>query len=193
MANIHLKRKRNLKNHVGLLLESGLTEAQEMWIDIIISVVTEPKFNIGIGNMDYVLGNMVAKYVSSSKYYKVTEQAYDYIKSIGIDPEEPLHIKKHIYGQKKNTILEHIIPANIIKHAVVENKSDIDQMKHILNNAGFVVIATRAEDQLLKEAKLSDKMPSNWTGFGDSPEKRYDAVGITIADISIEHIGQICR
>jgi hypothetical protein len=182
-----------LKNHVGPVLDSGLTEAQEMWADIIISVVSQPKFNMDIGNMDYVLGNMVAKYVSSSKYYKVTEQALNYIRSIGINAQEPLHIKKHIYGQKKNTILEHIIPANIIKHAIVANRSSTNAIKHILKNSGFVVIATRIEDQLLKDSKLRDKMPTTWNGFGDRPEKRYEAVGIKIANIQIEHIGQICR
>jgi hypothetical protein len=117
MSDVHLKKKGKLKDHVGSLLESGLTEAQEMWVDIIIGVVTQPKFSMAIGNMDYVLGNMVAKYISSSKHYKITEQALSYIQSIGIDPKEPLHIKKYIYGKKKNTILEHIIPVSVIKHA----------------------------------------------------------------------------
>ena len=188
-----INKKYNLKNHVGNVLENGLTEAQEMWIDTIVSVVTQPKFTMGIGNMDYVLGNMVAKYVSSSKYYKITEEALIYVESLGINPNEPLHVKKHIYGEIKNTILEHIIPASITKHALVKNKEDVTQIKHILRNSGFVVIATRAEDKLLKDAKLSDKMPESWTGFGDKPEKRYDAVNIKISNILIEHCGQICR
>ena len=48
------------------------SEAQEMWMDTIISVVNQPKFIIKIGDMNYVLGNMIAKYVSSSKHYRIS-------------------------------------------------------------------------------------------------------------------------
>jgi hypothetical protein len=185
--------KSNLKNHIGNVLENGLTDAQEMWFEAILSVITQPKFNLDLGDMNYVLGNMVAKYVSSSKHYKITEEALNHIKSLEIKLDEPLHIKNKIYGKKNNTILEHIIPVNIIKHALVENKKNIVQIKNILNNSGFVVIATRSQDRLLKDAKLSKKMPDNWNGFGDKPEKRYDAVNIKISKILIEHCGQICR
>jgi radical SAM superfamily enzyme len=51
------------------------SEAQEMWMDTIISVVNQPKFNIKIGDMNYVLGNMIAKYVSSSKHYRISNEA----------------------------------------------------------------------------------------------------------------------
>jgi hypothetical protein len=188
-----VRKKTKLKNYVGQVLENGLTEAQEMWFDTIVAVITQPKFTMGLGNMDYVLGNMVAKYVSSSKYYKITENAVKYVEALGINLNEPLHVKKHIYGQKKSTLLEHIIPASVIKNSLVKNKDNLNQIKHILHNAGFVVIATRAEDKLLKDAKLSDKMPENWTGFGDAPEKRYTAVNIQISSLVIEHCGQICR
>jgi hypothetical protein len=193
MNKVEVKKKTNLKNYVGDTLNSGLTEAQEMWIEIIVSVVLNPRFNMGIGNMDYVLGNMVAKFVSSARYYKITDCALEYIRSIGIDSTKPLHIKKYIYGKKKNTILEHIIPASIIKNAIVNNRENEEEVRRILNNSGFVIIATRAEDNLLKEAKLAQKMPENWSGFGDSPEKRYNAVNIKISTRLIEHIGPICR
>ena len=182
-----------MKSYIGNSLNDSISEAQEMWVDIIISVVTQKKFNIEIGNMDYVLGNMIAKLVSSSKYYKITEHALNYIHSIGINSKEPLHVKKFIYGKEKNTILEHIIPASVIKKAVVENRHDSDEIKRILSNSGFVIIATRAEDELLKNAKLSSKMPATWTGFGDKPEKRYESVGIEISNTLIEHEGPICR
>jgi hypothetical protein len=188
-----LRIKPTTKSHVGEILESGLTEAQEMWTNIIVSVVNQPSFRLGIGNMDYVLGNMIAKYVSSSKCYKISEMAYEYIKSLGINLDEPLHVKKHVYGQKKNTILEHIIPSSVIKEAIVKNKENVNEVKRILSNSGFVVIVTRAEDKLLKDAKLSNKMPENWMGFGDRPEKRYEAVSIRISSKLIEHTGQICR
>jgi hypothetical protein len=57
-----------MKDHVGKLLSNGITEAQLMWEEVIIATLSQPHFQLGIGNMDYVLGNMIAKYVSSSKY-----------------------------------------------------------------------------------------------------------------------------
>ena len=51
------------------------SEAQEMWMDTIISVVNQPKFIIKIGDINYVLGNMIAKYVSSSKHYRISNEA----------------------------------------------------------------------------------------------------------------------
>ena len=193
MDTILIKRKNKLKDHVGLLLDNGLTEAQEMWIDIIISVVTQPKFNMGIGNMDYVLGNMVAKYVSSSKYYRITESALTHLSDIGVNTKKPVHIKNYVYGKDKKTILEHIIPASVIKHEIIKKSHDKNAIKHILLNSGYVVIATRKEDGLLKAAKLANKMPADWSGFGDSPDKRYQAVGIKLSKLLIEHIGPICR
>ena len=170
-----------------------LTEAQEMWMDTIISVVSQPKFNIKIGDMNYVLGNMIAKYVSSSKHYRISNEALSYIKSISLDETKPLHIKKHIYGKDKNTILEHIIPSSIIKNAIVNSRNDPVTIQQILLHSGYVIIVTREEDKRLTEGKLSRKMPDSWSGFGDVPEKRYDAVGIQISSVFIEHEGPICR
>ena len=170
-----------------------LTEAQEMWMDIIISVVNQPKFNIKIGDMNYVLGNMIAKYVSSSKYYKISNEALSYIKSISLDETKPLHIKKNIYGKNKNTVLEHIIPSSIIKNAILNSKDDAATIQHVLQNSGHVIIVTREEDKRLTQGKLSRKMPDSWCGFGDDPEKRYDAVGIQVSSVLIEHEGPICR
>ena len=170
-----------------------MTEAQEMWIDTITSVVNRQKFNEKIGDMNYVLGNMIAKYVSSSKHYRITEGALEYIQSIGLDTSVSIHIAKHIYGKDKNTILEHIIPVSIIKKAIIQNRTDTGAVNNILLNAGFVIIATRAEDDLLSKAKLAQKMPANWTGFDDRAEKRYEAVNIKISNTLIEHVGPICR
>lgn len=182
-----------MKDHVGKLLSNGITEAQLMWEEVIIATLSQPHFQLGIGNMDYVLGNMIAKYVSSAKFYKITTNAKIYLQKIGIDLKKPVHIKKDVYGSKKNTILEHIIPSSVVKLALVENKSNKDQMIYILRNSGFVVIATRDEDELLKKNKLTNRMPSIWKGFGDRPEKRYEVAGIKISNLSIEHAGQICR
>ena len=49
------------------------SEAQEMWMDTIISVVNQPKFIIKIGDMNYVLGNMIAKHESWRRKF---EQSY---------------------------------------------------------------------------------------------------------------------
>jgi len=164
-----------------------------MWADIIQGVVINPLFNEKIGDMNYVLGNMIAKYVSSAEHYRITEEGLKHIRDIGLNETQPIHTAKHLYGKDKNTILEHIIPVSIIKKEIIKNRGDASQVANILANSGFVVIATRNEDRILTDAKLSKQMPSNWTGFGDRPEKRYESVGIKISHALIAHAGPICR
>ena len=41
-----------MKSYIGATLNDSMTEAQEMWVDVIVNVVTQKKFNIEIGNMD---------------------------------------------------------------------------------------------------------------------------------------------
>ena len=170
-----------------------LPPAQQMWIDIIKGVVINPIFNEKIGDMNYVLGNMIAKYVSSAEHYRITEEGLKYIRGIGLDERQPIHTAKHLYGKDKNTILEHIIPVSIIKKEIIKNRKDGSKVTDILVNSGFVIIATRDENRILSDAKLAQRMPSNWTGFGDRPEKRYEYVGIKISDTLITHAGPICR
>jgi hypothetical protein len=62
-----------------------------------------------------------------------------------------------------------------------------------LGSSGYLIIATRADDKVLKNAKLASKMPENWSGFVDRSEKRYEAAGIQILTTLMEHIGSICR
>ena len=170
-----------------------LTQAQLMWIDVIISTIKQDRFNLKIGDMNYVLGNMVAKFVSSAEKYKISEGALLHVKAMGLNPLEPIHIAKHIYGKKRNTLLEHMIPASFIKKALVEARDNEAEMKKILLNSGSVVIVLRSEDKMLKAAGLNKVMPSNWLGFGDDPVKRYLVAGINIADTEIVHEGPICR
>jgi hypothetical protein len=143
--------------------------------------------------MNYVLGNMVAKFVSSAEKYKISEGALLHIKKMGLNPLEPIHIAKYIYGKNRDTLLEHMIPASLIKKALVEARDSEAEMKKILLNSGSVVIVLRSEDEMLKLAGLNKAMPSNWMGYGDNPVKRYSEAGITIADIEIIHAGPICR
>ena len=175
------------------MIEASLTPAQLMWVDVIISTIQQDRFNLKIGDMNYVLGNMVAKFVSSADKYKISEGALQHIKLIGLNPLEPIHIKKYIYGKNRATLLEHMIPASFIKKALVESRDNEVHMKKILSNAGSVVIVLRKEDELLKAAGLNKLMPSNWEGFGDDPTKRYLVAGINIAEIEIIHEGPICR
>jgi hypothetical protein len=84
---------------------------QLMWIDVITAVLSQPTFDVKIGNMGYVFKNMIAKYVSSSDYYRVSCGAFNEL--IKPNPElhrlikanEPLDMKKYFYGKDKPSFM----------------------------------------------------------------------------------------
>jgi hypothetical protein len=174
-------------------MKNALTDAQEMWLDVITSVVQQPRFNIEIGDMSYVLGNMIAKFVSSAQHYRITEPALNHVTALGIDITKPVPIKKHVYGKDKPTLLEHMIPASIIKRGIVDSGKDSKSIRHILMNAGQVVIVLRTEDTQLIAAGLRSKMPPEWKGFGEDPLIRYRKAGIALSETLIVPAGPICR
>jgi hypothetical protein len=169
------------------------SESQLMWEDIIVDIVKNPKFNVKIGDMSYVLSNIIAKYVSSSKYYRISKDAELHLSNMNINLNEPVHIRKHVYGRDKKTILEHSIPVSITKNYIISKEISQEDLRYILRNSGFVAILTREEDERLKKNGLSRKMPTDWSGFGDNSEKRYSFANITLSAIMIEHAGPICR
>ena len=57
--------------------KTQLNASQLMWIDVITAVLSQPTFDVKIGNMGYVFKNMIAKYVSSSDYYRVSLGTYE--------------------------------------------------------------------------------------------------------------------
>jgi len=175
------------------LTPEDLSPAQCMWIDAIHGVVNQPRFELGIGDMAYVLSNMIAKMVSSSKYYFASTGAIAIIRDMGLDINQPIHIAKYLYGSKKMTMLEHMIPASILRAAILDGDKTKSEIEFICRNAGVVTVVTRGEDKGLSKAGLSRKMPENWRGIGDNPLKRYSVAGITLSDLRIIPMGPICR
>jgi hypothetical protein len=56
---------------------SELNAPQLMWIDVITAVLSQSTFDVKIGNMGYVFKNMIAKYVSSADYYRISLGAFN--------------------------------------------------------------------------------------------------------------------
>ena len=170
-----------------------LTEPQLMWIDVIHGVVNQPRFDLRLGDINYVIRNMIAKMVSSSKYYFVSKDAFPLFKEFGLNINDPIRIDKYFYGKKTDTMLEHMIPACIIRDIILESDKTKGAIEFICRNAGVVTIVRREENKKLTTAGLSRKMPQDWEGIGDNPLKRYSAAGVVLSEHKVTHEGPICR
>lgn len=174
-----------------------LNAPQLMWIDVITAVLSQPTFDVKIGNMGYVFKNMIAKYVSSAEYYRVSYGAFNQL--IKPNPEllrlivddVPLDMKKYFYGKDKPSLLEHMVPTSVTAKALLDlgKFPSKDEVTFILRNSGEVAIVLRGEDKLLSKSR----MPKNWT-FSDSHHARYMEAGIEIVDnIRVRRNGTIYR
>ena len=174
-----------------------LNAPQLMWIDVITAVLAQPTFDVKIGNMGYVFKNMIAKYVSSSDYYRVSYGAFNEIIKPNvkllrlIEADEPLDMKKYFYGKDKPSLLEHMVPTSVTAKALLGlgKAPSKENVSNILRNSGEVAIVLRDEDKLLSKSK----MPKNWT-FSDSYHARYIEAGIELVDnIRVRSNGTIYR
>lgn len=162
-----------------------LNAPQLMWIDVITAVLSQPTFDIKIGNMGYVFKNMIAKYVSSSEHYRVSYGAFNELIKPNpelfrlIEADEPLDMKKYFYGKDKPSLLEHMVPTSVIAKALLSlgKSPSKEAVSYILRNSGEVAIVLREEDKLLSKST----MPNNWA-FSDSYHARYIEAGIEIVD-----------
>jgi hypothetical protein len=174
-----------------------LNAPQMMWIDVITAVLAQPTFDVKIGNMGYVFRNMIAKYVSSADYYRVSYGAFNELIKPNpdllrlIEADEPLDMKKYFYGKDKPSLLEHMVPTSVTATALLGlgKSPSKENVSYILRNSGEVAIVLREEDKLLSKSK----MPKNWT-FSDSYHARYIESGIELVDnIRIRRNGTIYR
>ena len=168
-----------------------MTEPQLMWLDIIHAILLQPKFNLKLGDLNYVLRNIIAKYVSSSEVYRVSKGV-----EILIDKNEDLknkilnfeiiNLKAYFYGSKSSyakigikALFEHSIPAAVIRDQLLLLREKIFQdeefrnnshelTKMILLNSGFVVVVLQDENRCL----LRKSMPPGWI-YGGDPFDRY--------------------
>jgi hypothetical protein len=162
-----------------------LTQPQLMWLDVITAVMQQSTFDTSIGNMGYVFKNMIAKYVSSANFYRVSVGAYETVIAPNtelkskIDLGEPLDMKKYFYGKDKPTLLEHMVPTSVIAKILIGlgKSPDRAQIAKVLQNSGEVAIILRTEDALLPKSK----MPNNWT-IDHSYLRRYEDSGVRLLD-----------
>jgi hypothetical protein len=166
-------------------LKVRLNAPQNMWIDVITAILAQPTFDVKIGNMGYVFKNMIAKFVSSSDYYRVSTGVFNTIIRNNLELHElilndvPLNMKKYFYGKDKPSLLEHMVPTSVIAKSLLAlgNAPKREQISFILRNSGEVAIILRTEDKLLSKSK----MPENWN-FSDSYYARYLEAGVTLEE-----------
>ncbi len=172
-----------------------MNKAQLMWLDVITAVLQQPTFEMSIGGMSYVFRNIIAKFVSSSEFYKVSKGTEKIILGDAdllqqVENKAPIDMKKHFYGRDKQTLLEHMVPTSIIAKLLIDlgPQPSRAQVEKILAGAGDVVIILRTENKLLSKSK----MPERWT-ISDSPVCRYDDAGVYISDLLVRRNKNIYR
>jgi hypothetical protein len=162
-------------------LPNHLNNPQKMWIDVIHSTISEPRFDLEIGDMNYVIRNMIAKYVSSADQYLVSEGVELLIESNEMIYSQltsglKLDLRKLFYGSKsvatqhgKPTMFEHCIPASVVRDELLKNRNGFISGKlsasefrlsteKTLLNSGTVIIVLKEENERLSRFK----MPLNW-------------------------------
>jgi len=173
-----------------------------MWIDILHASLRQESFNPKLGGLDYVLRNIIAKYVSSASHYHVTAGAATLIANnrelqMEVENDLPINMKKYFYGKKHPTVLEHMIPAAVIAKKLMEIRTEgLSRVgvEQIMRSSGSVAIMLRDEDAMLTNHpfKLKSKMPPHWT-YGDSALARYDAAGIKLSNYLVRRGNKIFR
>ena len=192
-----------------------MNEPQLMWLDIIHALIRQPKFNLKIGDLNYVFRNMIAKFVSSAEIYHVSAGVEALIDG---NPElkekvingEKINLKNYFYGGKSyyasqsiKTLFEHSIPAAVIRDELVLLREKIfssdmslqesfEKTKNVLLHSGFVVVVLKEENQRL----LRKSMPDGWV-FGADPFDRYAKATPTEVVVSekyrVKRDAHICR
>lgn len=162
---------------------------QEMWSDVIHAVLSQEKFSLSLGDMNYVFRNMIAKFTSSVDRYHVSVGVENLIDSDPIfdnlkDQSSRLNLRKLFYGATskssglgKPTMFEHSIPAAVVRDELIKARdryilsgcSPDDfkaEVKFILSLSGRVVIVLKEEDKRLSRSR----MPLEWNYFDENPE-----------------------
>lgn len=165
----------------SLVSTSPLNNPQKMWVDVIHSTISEPRFDLKIGDMNYVIRNMIAKYVSSADQYLVSEGVESLIESnelmaIQLGSGLRTDLRKLFYGSKsvatshgKPTMFEHCIPAAVVRDELMKhrdkfigNKISPEEFRQAtestLVNSGPVIIVLKEENERLSRSK----MPTGW-------------------------------
>ncbi len=95
-------------------------------------------------------------------------------------------------GGKNPFIYEHTIPAGVIREELIKRGRDDKIASQILAQSGVVAVILRKEDEMLRKAGYSSRMPIEWKIGGDHLA-RYKEVGIKLSNEVLKVKGAICR
>lgn len=146
------------------------------------------------GDAGYLLNNMIAKYTLASSRYEISKLALKKLQSQGVDLTRT-YPRRTFYGKQGGRnpfIYEHTIPAGVVRKQLLKNSGDQEKIKEILGRAGQVAVLLREEDEKIRKAGLTSRMPDGWR-FGDDYLSRYRAVCIFLSDKFLKVSGAICR
>lgn len=143
------------------------------------------------GDSGYLLNNMIAKYTLAANSYPISTLALDEFRRRRVDLTQTWS-RSRFYGRDKPFKFEHVIPAGIVRERLLKSGRTAGTVRHVLQNLGFVAVLLRSEDQRLRDAGLSGKMPNGWS-WSDDPLERYRAVGIELSDQVLKVKGAIMR
>ena len=168
--------------------ENSDQKALRLWITAGLGI---PEVASLYGDARYLIGNMVAKYTLAADSYKISVAAANRFAQMNVDLTTTWPRSK-FYGTGSPFKYEHVIPAAIIRKALLECDGAESTVKEILQQSGFVAVLLRDEDDKLRSAGLNARMPGSWQ-IGDDPMARYNAVGIEISNLVLRVRGAIVR
>ena len=157
------------------------------WIAAGLSI---PEVRQMYGNAGYILNNMIAKYSLASDSYEISVGARTELSKLRVDIKKT-YPRSRFYGKDQPFIYEHIIPAVVIREALLKTDCACESVHQILE-AGKVTMILRDEDKLLRKNGLSQKMPKGWK-WGDNPLDRYHNAGIQLSGEFLKVTGGIVR
>ena len=176
---------------IDVLGENPDQRALRLWITAGLAI---PEVAALHGDAGYLLNNMIAKYTLAGDSYRISVGALREFEQQGIDLAQS-YTRRTFYGLRggKNPfIYEHAVPAGVVRAALLDGSAVEERVAGVLGSAGVVAVLLRTEDARLREAGLSQKMPSGWQ-LGDDPLARYGAVGIKLSTECLKVHGAICR
>ncbi len=162
--------------------------ALRLWLTAGLAIPEVAELN---GDAGYLINNMVAKYSLAADEYRISTAALGEFLRRGVNLKETW-TRRRFYGRGSPYKYEHIIPAGIIRDALIDSDRSEATVRGILENAGFVAVLLRSEDDRLKAAGLNNRMPFEWR-LGDDPIVRYQVAGIELSTKVLRVSGAIMR
>lgn len=93
----------------------------------------------------------------------------------------------HITGQGGSTprgqdvTVEHLVPRKVVRDILLslpQEQRTIDKVEGILDRLTLTALITKEQDVLLRDLKLTSKMPAGWCPWTGDPLERYRIAGL---------------